>query len=174
MWHFADHLQKKRLWRQKWPFCSTKIVLKTWKSKSYLLVHFIPAFFAGRPHAHAQNEKVENDNGENAQIIDFHLVLSETNKINHESSGEKKRFISREALMKKHANISFIFVLCFVVLNRVFCALLYSTFLQYHKTLSRSLDKDCDILQFFPKVIQTLWIVYGQINRSFDHIAKYI
>ena len=138
------------------------------------MVHFIPAFFAGRPHAHAQNEKVENDNGENAQIIDFHLVLSETNKINHESSGEKKRFISREALMKKHANISFIFVLCFVVLNRVFCALLYSTFLQYHKTLSRSLDKDCDILQFFPEVIQTLWIVYGQINRSFDHIAKYI
>ena len=87
---------------------------------------------------------------------------------------KQKRFISREALMKKHANIYFIFVLCFVVLNRVFCALLYSTFLQYHKTLSRSLDKDCDILQFFPKVIQTLWIVYGQINRSYDHIAKYI
>ena len=93
MWHFADHLQKKEN-DVKNDLLQYQNSFKTWKSSNaYLLVHFIPAFFAGRPHAHAQNEKVENDNGENAQIIDFHLVLSETNKINHESSGEKKKKI---------------------------------------------------------------------------------
>ena len=80
MWHFADHLQKKGN-DVKNDLLQYQNSFKTWKSSNaYLLVHFIPAFFAGRPHAHAQNEKVENDNGENAQIIDFHLgkVLSET------------------------------------------------------------------------------------------------